>query len=108
VFSRAGDLLAFSEDVGRHNALDKAIGKVLFSGKKKEAAIVMLSSRLSYEMVQKAARLGVEVLAGASAPTKLAIDLAQAVNLTLIGFLRKDRCNIYTCPERVALENVIR
>ena len=108
VFSRVGDLLAFSEDVGRHNALDKAIGKVLFSGKKKEAAIVMLSSRLSYEMVQKAARLGVEVLAGASAPTKLAIDLAQAVNLTLIGFLRKDRCNIYTCPERVALENVIR
>lgn len=108
IFNAAGELLAFSEDVGRHNALDKAIGKVLFSGKKKDARIAVLSSRLSYEMVQKAARLGVEVLAGASAPTKLAIDLAQGVNLTLIGFLRKDRCNIYTCPERVALENVIR
>jgi FdhD protein len=59
-------------------------------------------------MVQKAARLGVEIVCGASAPTKLAIDLAQAVNLTLVGFLRKDRCNIYTCPERIDLEGVIR
>jgi len=108
IFNAAGELLAFSEDVGRHNALDKAIGKVLFSGKKKDARIAVLSSRLSYEMVQKAARLGVEVLAGASAPTKLAIDLAKGVNLTLIGFLRKDRCNIYTCPERVRLEDVTR
>jgi FdhD protein len=103
IFNRTGELLAFSEDVGRHNALDKAIGKVLFARKVKDAAISILSSRLSYEMVQKAARLGIEVLAGASAPTKLAIDLAQKVNLTLIGFLRKDRCNIYTCPERVDL-----
>ena len=103
IFDRAGALLAFSEDVGRHNALDKAIGKVLFSRKEKEASICILSSRLSYEMVQKAARLGIEVLAGASAPTKLAIDLAQSVNLTLIGFLRKGRCNIYTSPDRIAL-----
>ncbi len=108
IFNRNGELLALSEDVGRHNALDKAIGKVLFARKAKDALIGILSSRLSYEMVQKAARLGVEVLAGASAPTKLAIDLAQAVNLTLIGFLRKERCNIYTCPERIALETVIR
>ena len=103
IFDGNGELLAFSEDVGRHNALDKAIGKVLFARKVKDAVISVLSSRLSYEMVQKAARLGIEVLAGASAPTKLAIDLAQRVNLTLIGFLRKDRCNIYTCPERMAL-----
>jgi len=103
IFDSAGDSLAFAEDVGRHNALDKAIGKVLFSRKAKDACVCMLSSRLSYEMVQKAARLGIEVLAGASAPTKLAIDLAQAVNLTLIGFLRKERCNIYTCSERIAL-----
>ena len=108
IFSSTGELLAFSEDVGRHNALDKAIGKVLFSRKPKEAAIAVLSSRLSYEMVQKAARLGVEIVCGASAPTKLAIDLAQAVNLTLVGFLRKDRCNIYTCAERIDLEAVTR
>ncbi len=103
VFSREGRMLAISEDVGRHNALDKSIGKVLLAGARKEASIALLSSRLSYEMVQKAARFGIEILAGVSAPTSLGIELARSINLTLIGFLRSNRGNIYTCPERVLL-----
>jgi FdhD protein len=102
IFSAQGELLAFSEDVGRHNALDKAIGKVLFGRKTSEAAVVVLSSRLSYEMVQKSARLKVEIVAGASAPTALAVELAKSVELTLVGFLRSARCNVYSAPERMA------
>ena len=103
VFSREGTMLAIAEDVGRHNALDKSLGKVLLAGAKKEASIALISSRLSYEMVQKAARFGIEILAGVSAPTSLGIELARSINLTLIGFLRSNRGNIYTCPERVIL-----
>jgi FdhD protein len=108
IFSARGELLAFSEDVGRHNALDKAIGKVLFSRRANEAAVVVLSSRLSYEMVQKSARLKVEIVAGPSAPTALAVDLAKSVELTVVGFLRSARCNVYSFPERISLETVIR
>jgi FdhD protein len=102
LFDRQGRLLAFSEDVGRHNALDKAIGHVLFEGRRGEVKTALLSSRLSYEMVQKAARVGVEIIAGVSAPTSLAIDFAQELNITLIGFLRRLSANIYTFPERIA------
>jgi len=102
IFNAEGRLLSFSEDVGRHNALDKALGKLLLTSKTAEAAIVMLSSRLSYEMVQKSARLGVEILCGVSSATSLAIELARRINLTLVGFLRGDRGNIYSCPERIS------
>jgi FdhD protein len=101
VFDASGNLLAHAEDVGRHNALDKAIGRILFARKREEAVIVLLTSRLSYEMVQKTARLGIEILAGASAPTSLGVQLAQAVSLTLVGFLRAHRGNVYSCPERI-------
>ncbi|HEX2966098.1 MAG TPA: formate dehydrogenase accessory sulfurtransferase FdhD [Syntrophorhabdaceae bacterium] len=104
IFSSAGDLLSFSEDVGRHNALDKAIGKLLFAGKIKDAAIVMLSSRLSYEMVMKCARLGVEILAGFSAPTSLGVELADKTGITLIGLVRGNKGNIYTHPDRIRLD----
>ena len=101
IFDGEGKLLSFSEDVGRHNALDKAIGKILLARHINEAAIVLLSSRLSYEMVQKAARLGAGILAGASTATSLAVELAKTVNLTLVGFLRGNRGNVYVCPERI-------
>lgn len=101
IFDARGGLLSCAEDVGRHNALDKAIGKILLEGRVHEAAIVHLSSRLSYEMVTKTARLGAEILTGVSAATSLAIKVAQAVGLTLVGSLRGNRGNVFTYPERL-------
>lgn len=75
--------LSFGEDVGRHNALDKAIGKVFLEKKMDAAAFAVMSSRLSYELVQKAARARLELLIGISRPTALAVDLARSVNMTI-------------------------
>ncbi|WP_153304393.1 formate dehydrogenase accessory sulfurtransferase FdhD [Desulfosudis oleivorans] len=77
-------LLSLAEDVGRHNALDKAIGRVMMEGRLSDAALGIVSSRLSYEMVQKAARAGLQVLVGLSRPTALAVDLARSVGITLV------------------------
>lgn len=101
IFDARGNFLSFSEDVGRHNGLDKAIGKLLFDGRAGEAKIVHLSSRLSYEMVMKAARLRAEILTGVSAATSLAIQVADALGITLIGSLREPRGNVFTHPERI-------
>jgi len=101
IFDARGNLLSFSEDVGRHNALDKAIGKLVFEQKIHQAAIVNLSSRLSYEMVMKSVRLGAEILTGVSSATSLAIDLAKAMGITLVGSLRDNRGNVFTHPERL-------
>jgi FdhD protein len=102
IFKADRTVLSFSEDVGRHNALDKAIGSLLFAGTTREAAIVVVTSRLSYEMVQKTGRLAsAEILIGVSSATSLAIELAESIGLTLVGFSRKDRGNIYTRFERI-------
>ncbi len=101
VYDQHGGCLGFAEDVGRHNALDKAAGRVLLGGNRDRAYLALVSSRLSFEMVQKAAALGVQVLAGVSAATTLAAEYAASCNLTLIGFLRRGRMNIYTRPDRV-------
>ncbi len=101
IFNKSLKLLAFSEDIGRHNALDKTIGKVLNKKMEKEVFICLMSSRLSFEIVQKAARIGTEILAGVSAPTSLAVEMADSLNITLIGFLRDNRMNIYTHPKRL-------
>ncbi|WP_084457845.1 formate dehydrogenase accessory sulfurtransferase FdhD [Desulfocurvus vexinensis] len=102
VYDRHGACLAAAEDVGRHNALDKAAGRVLLDGTRERAFAVLVSSRLSFEMVLKAVALGARVLAGVSAATTLAVDFAQARNLTLVGFLRPGGMNVYTHRERVA------
>lgn len=101
IFDVKKGLLAFAEDTGRHNAFDKAIGSLVRLNKTREAFLGMLSSRLSYEMVQKAGKLGLEILSGFSAPTSMAVQMTQDLNITLIGLLRENSMNIYTHPGRI-------
>jgi len=101
LFGSALDVLATAEDIGRHNALDKVIGCRLLGGQDFAGCGAFISSRISYEMVVKAARAGLAVLAAISAPSSLAIDLAQRHGLTLCGFVRDDTATIYTHPQRI-------
>ena len=96
-----GRLLALSEDVGRHNAVDKVIGKATLEGQP-PAAILVATGRASSDIVAKAARLGIPIVASFSSSTSLALRLAEAAGLTLAGYLRRNRLTVYTHPERIA------
>lgn len=104
IFSAEGKIYSVAEDLGRHNALDKVIGRHLLENKSFKRCGVLLSSRLSLEMAVKAVRAGLEVITAVSAPTSLAIDVANRFGVTLCGFVRGERATVFTHPHRVVSE----
>lgn len=101
LFDRHGDCLAVCEDIGRHNAVDKAIGALIEKQSLSCAQLLVVSGRLSYEIVFKAFRARIPLIASVSAPSSLAVEMADRFGLTLIAFCREDRCTVYSHPDRL-------
>ncbi|MHB8894334.1 MAG: formate dehydrogenase accessory sulfurtransferase FdhD [Candidatus Geothermincolia bacterium] len=101
LFDRDGNVMIVKEDVGRHNAVDKVLGYLLMAGGSPDDKGIILSGRLSYEMVLKAARAGIPLLCSVSAPTALGVEVGRKTGVTLVGFLRGAGFNIYSHPSRI-------
>lgn len=106
IFTINGDLLSLQEDIGRHNAVDKAIGETLLKKKEKQADILFVSGRVSYEIVAKCAQAEIPFLLAVSAPSSLAVDFCRRRGITLIGFCRENRATVYA-NENTILQHII-
>jgi FdhD protein len=101
LFSLGGDPLFFGEDVGRHNAVDKVVGAGVLEGLDFGGCVLVSSGRLSGEIVLKAARVGVPVVVSVAGPLESGVRIAEAAGITLVGFVRGRRLNVYTHGERI-------
>ena len=103
LFNAEGKIVSVAEDTGRHNALDKAVGKCLLAGVETAGLGAALSGRVSMEMVAKCVRAGVELITAVSAPTSMAVEVADGCNVTLCAFVRESRATVFTHPHRVTI-----